>query len=383
MSTRLILIIVFLAALLLLALIIILERKKKEPEESGYIKALYSLIEGDTQKALEYLKQAVKRGERDVGAYILLGDLLRDDGQFEKALQIHRNMSVRRDLTDENRRDIQLAISNDLMALGRTDEAISTLENIRKWKNHPDIAFALHRFYHLNGEYRKADRALQKFIKSESSAGGELEVSYLTSVASDFINGNEYEKGADFAQKALGVNKKYTPALYLAGLAYYRNGDNDRAISRWLALLRNDISYLPLTLKYIEKILFEQKDFSRMEIILTELYEKNKGNPDVFRAIASFYERKGETGKIIDYFESEINQLVLDDKLIIRMAGIYLNKGERDKAGEILNKYTAWNPGYHRYKCENCGAVIETDPGYCSKCGGIDTFTEYHEDTTA
>lgn len=381
MSTRVILILVFLAALLLLALIILLERRKKrEPEERGYIKALYSLIEGNRQNALLFLKEGVKTGERRVGAYILLGDLLRDEGQPDKALQIHRSMSVRRDLTEENKRDIQLAISRDLMALNRFQEAISTLENIRKWKNYPGIVFALHRFYHRNGEYEKAHKALSKFVKLESFYSNDLVKAYLTSVASEFLQRGNWEKGAEYSEKAISMDRNYTPALYTCGLSYYRDGDNNKAIEKWITLLRNDISYLSLTLKYLEKMLFEQQDFGRLETILTDLYDRNKGNPEVFRAIASFYERKGEIDKVIDYFESEINQLVLDDKLIIRMAGIYLDKGNTTKASETLERYTAWAPPARMFKCENCSAVMEFDLPYCLKCGGINTFLEYYED---
>ncbi len=384
MSTRLILIVIFLAALLILALIIVLERKKKrEPEERGYIKALYSLIEGNRKNALVFLKQGVQKGERRVGAYILLGDLLRDQGQPDKALQIHRSISVRRDLTEENKRDIQLAISRDLMALDRNQEAISTLENIRKWKNHPSIVFALHRFYHLNGEYDRAHKALSKFVKLENSRSDELIKAYLTSVASDYLNRGNYGKGAEYSEKAISMDRDYTPALYTCGLAYYRDGDNNKAIGRWITLLRNDISCLSLTLKYMEKMLFEQQDFGRLETILTDLYERNKGNPEVFRAISSFYERKGEIEKVIGFFESEINQLVLDDKLIIRMAGIYLDKGNTTKAAETLDRYTAWAPPARMYKCENCSAVTEFDLPYCVKCGGIGTFLEYYEDISA
>ncbi|MBD3178567.1 MAG: hypothetical protein GF417_02655 [Candidatus Latescibacteria bacterium] len=384
MSTRVILIIIFLAALLLLALIILLERKKKrEPEERGYIKALYSLIEGNRYGALAYLKQAVRNGERDVGAYILLGDLLRKEGKPEKALQVHRNMSVRRDLTEDNRREIQLAISRDLLALKRNEEAISTIENIRKWKNYPDIVFTLHRFYHLNGEYRKAHSTLKRYVKLDNAVGNEMIVSYLTSVATGFIKMGDFEMGAEYSEKALEIKGLFTPALYSAGFAYYREDDNDRAIEKWLLLLKTDISYLSLTLNYIEKMLFEQKDFGRLETVLKDLYEENKGNPELFRALASFYQRKGEISRIIEYFESEINQIVLDDKLIIMMAGIYLNEGKDERASEILNKSATRRAPERRYKCEECGAVSISELSYCANCGGINSFQEYYEDRTA
>jgi lipopolysaccharide biosynthesis regulator YciM len=380
MSTRLILIIIFLAALVLLALIIMLERKRKrEPEKNGYIKALYALIEGDRREALENLKRAVRSGERDVGAYILLGDLLRDEGKPEKALQIHRNMSVRRDLSDSDRREIQLAISRDMVALGKTREAIATLENIRKGKNYPGIVFQLHRVYHISGEYDRAYRALERYVKLDSSVGDEVVMSYLTSVGQEFITRGEYGRGAEFADKARGIDRSYAPALYIAGLAYYREGENNRAIDRWLSLLRIDITYLSATLQYIEKMLFEEQKFGRLETILTELYDENKGNPELFRAIISFYERKGEIERIVEYFESEINQLTLDDRLIIRMAAIYLEQGSPEKGSRILRRAAEDTPEAITFKCKNCGRAVDGKLDYCVECGGIRTFTGSYE----
>jgi lipopolysaccharide biosynthesis regulator YciM len=243
-----ILIIVLVVALALLALIILLERKRKvRLKKSGYIDALYSIIEGDRKKALEYLKEAVKRGEEETGAYILLGNLLRESGEPRKALQIHRSMAVRKDLSYDEKRAIQIAVAEDQAEMGNIDLAIDTLREIKKRKKDLDILYPLHRFYHAKEDFKKASKILKEISDSDDSVGKEVTASYETSISLFYLENNETEKALKYSGYALKENSNYLPALYISGLALHGDGQISKAIDRWVSLLRMDISYFPIS----------------------------------------------------------------------------------------------------------------------------------------
>src|SRR5436309_3519735 len=71
------------------------EEAPPPPSDAPYKRAITCLIRGDQDGALRYLKDTVRQDTDNVEAYIWLGDLLRTRGEAERALAIHRELSVR------------------------------------------------------------------------------------------------------------------------------------------------------------------------------------------------------------------------------------------------------------------------------------------------
>lgn len=378
-NTKTILIIVLLAALILLALVILLEKKrKKRGKRSGYIDALYSMIDGDKRKALEFLREAVKNGEEETGAYILLGNLLREYGEPAKALQIHRSMAVRKDLSDEEKRAIQLSAAEDQASMGRLDQAIETINGIKKRKRGTDALYALHRFYHASREYRKAFKILKEISESDVTVDEDVTASYLTSVSMQYLDQNEVEKALKISENALKDNHDYPPALYISGLALHSNGQTSKALDRWITLLKKDISYFNRTIGLIEESLFEGEKFQKLENILQDLYNTYPGNPDIFYSIVKFHERKGDPETSIRLFENERGQLETNDALRLKMAGLYLENGRSGEASRILIVQEK-DLQDSVFECSKCGSIVSLPLSYCDNCMGIHTIRKKHE----
>jgi uncharacterized protein (TIGR02996 family) len=85
---------VLLAVLALVLLIAYLTRRRRRIAGVGrdrfvpYTRALGCLIEGRMDEALGFLKEAVRQNPDDVHAYMRFGDLLRERGDAERALQV-------------------------------------------------------------------------------------------------------------------------------------------------------------------------------------------------------------------------------------------------------------------------------------------------------
>ena len=64
--------------------------KIKPKTESLYTDALNAIVRGDNHTAMEHLRNVVKQNTEHVGAYLQLGDLLREDNHPEQAIKIHQ-----------------------------------------------------------------------------------------------------------------------------------------------------------------------------------------------------------------------------------------------------------------------------------------------------
>ncbi len=381
LTTKYILIIILGAALVLIALIIMAERKRKgKSKRSGYIEALYALIDGDRNKALDHLKNAVKSGEEDTGAYILLGDLLRDFKQPGKALQVHRSMSVRKDLSEEEKKAIQISIAEDLGSLGRVEEAIETLEKIKRKRRSSETLYALHKFYHITGDYRRAFKNLKELINIDAFLKEDIGASYMVAVAQEHLQRNESEEAVKYSELALKEDSNYPPALYISGLSLMKDGQTKKALDRWIHLLENDISYFRGTIGLMEETLFEEENFQEMQKILEKIYSLYPGNPEVFYSLVKFHERKGELEEIFRIFEKERGQLRMDDELKIKMVSVYIENSRIDEAVDILKMDTAEKILQKEYfECESCGHRSEIPLSYCRNCLLFNTLRRKYE----
>jgi lipopolysaccharide biosynthesis regulator YciM len=381
MNTKLILIVIFVGSLFLLTLLLLVERKKRViSSKSPYIEALYALLSKDKGLAVKYLKNAVKGGENRVGAYILLGNLLRGDNQMGKALQIHRSMAIRKDLSYEEKGLIQLAIADDLAALGRIDEAINTLIIIKNIKKNREALLALNKFNHIKGDYKTAYRNIKDAAVLDAAITKDVVASYLVEVSAICLEINKVDEAVKYSELALKQSYNYPSALYISGKALVADGKSGKAMERWISLLNIDISFFRMTIDMIEKTLFNDEKFQKLEAILLDLYAKYPGNPEIFMSLISFYTKKGVPEKIIQMFENEVGQLRMNNILRVQMALVYISKDGLAKAIQTLKMDGGEKQPPDEYKCTVCNNKINIPLAYCEKCCGIDTFKRYHEE---
>ena len=97
-------------ALILITVYLLVSRKKSRissSDSSDYIKALNALIEGNMDEAIRLFYNSVRQNTENIDAYIRLGDIFRQQGKVEKAIKVHRELLVRRNLSQHSRNQIR------------------------------------------------------------------------------------------------------------------------------------------------------------------------------------------------------------------------------------------------------------------------------------
>ena len=377
---KIIIIITLVVALTLLGLLLLLQRKRvRKSNRNYYVDALHALIEGRKEEALKLLVNAVKLGENSTDAYLQLGNLLRERGQKDRALQLHKGLMVRRNLTDAEEKAVTVAIAEDFEALGNTDRAIQTLDQLSRSRKDPEVMLSLHGLYHSKGDYDKAYSCLKDVGKLDKSYGGARRAAYLARAADELIRSGESSEAERHLDRARREDKHSIPALYLSGMQAMKDGDLDAAVGYLERLLEVEIGYFSEVLPHLKKALFESGRFQDLERLLTTLIERHPSETELLTELASFYEKKGELDSAVRILEEEKDLLTGDPVASARLASLYLQKNDAGAARRILDTIELDSSKTSIYYCGVCGNVSSAPLFYCAVCSNFDSFTRNHE----
>ena len=380
MNLKLILLVILAAAVALLILLLLLQRKRKrKTNRSAYIDALYALIEDRKEDALRLLTKAVKNGEGDTDAYLQLGNLLREKNQPEKALQIHRSLTVRRDLSYEEEKAVQMALAQDLAELGRLDRAIQTLESVYSRKKDADVLIMLHALYHRNGDYDRAFSLLKDLSRLDPAITRSERAAYLATVAAVLRLENKTEESQGYLERAVKEDRNAPSAVFLSGQYAMKEGDLAKAAEMWTRLLKVDIAYFCHVLPLLEKALYESGRFQELEAVLKQLLQQYNSQPAVLNALASFYEKKGETELAVRILEEERAAISSNPLATIRLAALYLQTDRMEEARRILEALDLESRKPASYVCGICGNHSDIPLSYCNQCYHFNSFNNDHE----
>src|SRR5512142_1998411 len=118
---------------LLAALAIFLgERLRRRREEAqAYLKGVRSMISDDSDAAIEALSDAARLGSPEaVETYLALGTLFRREGDFARAVRLHRNMLMGPDLPAARRPEVERELAEDYRRSGMLLEAAEIYQRL-------------------------------------------------------------------------------------------------------------------------------------------------------------------------------------------------------------------------------------------------------------
>jgi lipopolysaccharide biosynthesis regulator YciM len=262
-------------------------------EESSYRSGVDAMIRGDREEALRHLAAAVREDPRNVDAYIKLGNLLRERGRARQAVQVHRELLVKRRLPKATRNEITRNLALDLREERRWDEvlqAIATLD--RATRSEPEILALARDAYEATGDYDRAREAHRELDRT-GTEGPDLGV-YRAHLALLALQGGDRARAQSEFRAALkeSPEKAMLANVHLGDIAV-EEGDTDRAIAFWMRLVTDRPDCAHVVFERLERAFFEIGDFGRMMGIYEDIVTRS---PSSFRALiglSRMLERKG------------------------------------------------------------------------------------------
>jgi lipopolysaccharide biosynthesis regulator YciM len=345
--------------------------KQGDEDETNYFElALRTMVEGNNRGAIDYLKEAIRRDTSNVLAYIYLGNLLRDEGALNQAVKVHKDLTLRADVSNAERYQIHLALSKDLIALKKEDLAIQHLQKVLSLQ--PNDAFAseeLVRIYEKKNDFLSAFTILKNGSKDDSKRTKKMSMYKVLEGLTKADESREKEARILF-KEALKIYPKNEAAYILIGDSYQRENRLDDAIERWLKCANDIPEKAHFVFDRLEKGWFENGEFFKLEDFYRNLTQKKKKNPQAVIALAEILSKKGETDNAIAeckaFLEAEpANDLVHAYYLTLLVSGKTSKSANQEITQFLSDKFLN---KLELFTCASCGNQADEPLAKCPTC---------------
>ena len=376
MNENVILIIIVAIAILFLITLawFILRRPRPGKKTTPYIDALNALVANDRQTALQKLRETVRIDSHNVDAYLKLGNLLRDEGDVDRALKLHKSLTVR-PLTRIQKLNVLKALAIDYIAAGKYTQALELVNEILSQNKREMWALeTLLKIYEETGRWDRAFDTLKHIFRLRGEVDNQLLALYKVYAGRSLDEKGEHHRARLKYKEALRVDDRCTPAYLYLGDSYVTEHRLDDAITYWKKLVSAVPEHAHLTFDRLEKTHFEIGDFSSVAQMYQDRIDRQ---PDDLRSLFALVHIKEKMGHIDEAIT--LCQQALEKNPESQQARWYLvkchhAKGEDSRAMEYVLELEKKSEDKEIYQCNNCGYESKDPSWRCPKCKYWRTF---------
>lgn len=375
--------IIAIAALgVLIILLIVLSRRGRGRGAAGlerdvaYARAVGYLIEGKKAGALKHLKEAVRLNPENVHAYIKLGDLLREMGEVDRALHLHRELTVRPGTDSSTERELQRSLAMDYLAAGRFGEARSAAERLLNYDRKNEEALEITaRVLEEAGDLERAYEVQEELVRRRKSDGAAFLALYRSQIGADQMAKGEKGRARKSFESALHTDRNCLPALLYLGDMHYEDGDRKKAIERWIDLTARFPQWAYIVYGRLEKAYYESGTFGEIEKVYEEVLRARPGDIPTLLAMAEITQKRGDFGEAMRLVKETLE---IDPgcrrarQLLVRLR---LEKGDTEAAlRDVMSFLEESRPGDGDFVCSDCGHRSSEVLFRCPKCRKWNTY---------
>jgi lipopolysaccharide biosynthesis regulator YciM len=358
-------------ALAILALIFSLEKrggKDKKLFPQNYVDGLRAIIAGDEKTAFVKLKQAVADDTDNVDAYLKLGDLFRKKGLLDKAVQVHRELVLRRNTDAGTMALVYQSLALDYIEAKKYEQALEILEKLNKDSSFRNWAQEkMREIYEKTGQWEKAFDIGKGILKAKDRTY-ELAV-YRHLAGDELFNEGEFHKARLAYKDALHYDDKFAQSYIMIAESYLAEGRKQDAAEFFKKLVHKVPSEAYQVIHRIEETLFDLGHFSDIEAIYREILQACPDDAVILKALAGIDEKKGDIRSAIDTLAPVLSKDDREATSVAKLAQLYLADGRQREAMEILDTLQSdRQSGRRQYKCPHCNNVSFKQEIICPNC---------------
>lgn len=348
-------------------------RVERVPEP--YTEGLRLLVDGREAEAFARLQQAVLGGNAPTDAYVRIGRMLRERGDAARALQIHRSLTVKGDLTRQERVDVFGNVAEDHAALGHPDRALETVETVmrRTGLREPALLGIAMRAAHAMGRSEEAYEYLREMRKAGVVGERELAL-YLVSVAEKEVEKGHARDARKTLARALRHDSGCASAMLAMGSVEEAAGDLDGAIRHWREAARRSPELAPAALHHLERVLYQRGTFNDVEAVYRDVLEARPADEHAALALASFYRKQGRDEDAIALLEDCALGNPASVATELALTSIYAARGDEQEVDRVVDRGRRMMDRVEPYRCA-CGFESKLMRWHCPECNRFDSFS--------
>lgn len=345
---------------------------------NDYLHALELWIEGELEDAAALLHKVVHDDPQAVEPFLYLGNLLRLQGDAERAAVLHRGLTVRPDLTLPQKLAVGLSLAEDLNALQRWDESGQVLDSLlRKATGRSRYWRARFTQRHGQSNLPEAARTLKHASKhvpqrdhawfQNAYASYQLDRALVHALAGE--SGPTRSRLKDVKSIA-GAQSRH--ALVTAILAAVEN-DAATAVTVASEQLLNAPEELGIFLPLLQEVLLGTGQYARTIPILERACQAEHAPASLWIDLAMLYEKLDQRDKALSLLATKAgrNQFSPDAAApYLKMLMADVPASDVAKVWRMLTLPAAPD-GWNCTRCEHQEVHVRW---FCPSCGGFDTY---------
>ena len=320
---------------------------KVNTKQTSNLKELYSegldmLVSGKRFSAYNNFKEIIEKDSNNIMAYLRLGQVLRESGNYTKAIKIHKSLLLRKKMTSYEMIELHKNLSLDYFKIENYKNAINECKDILKINEKNDWALnQIIKLYKKINDWENASKYLKIFLEYSDKKDDNKLALYKIHQAKEKIKKNDYDGAKEELNKAILLNKENSLIYYFLaktiseesneiyekaaeiekkGLENYKNQDDynnyikeaknilSKAIPNWTHFCEIDPDKSWLVFPSLKDALFVLDRYPEMESILNQLHDNYPDNIEILTNLADYHSHKGEFDKAIDIIDIAIEK---------------------------------------------------------------------------
>ncbi len=331
-----IIIILFFAVLLLSFYSVYARKKVTKKQDNPYVQALKFMAEGENRLAVEKFKEAVREDSTNIDAYIKLGMILRNEGLYKNAIRIHKDLTLRGNVTADELMEVKRNLVLDYWYMNDFNKAEYYLNRIKENKKMLDWTTPyLVKILERRGDWEEAIGILDKSSLSREQKGKLKIAGYKVKLGQKLAGEGEEKEARILFKEAIKVDRDCSQAYLQLGDSYQRESRTTDAINAWTDLCKKVPDNAHLAFNRLEKAWFEKGQFSKIEELYSSMLQENENNLQAILALSEIYRKKGEYDQSIKLLEGAQKRDLDPDLVQSQLAKIYMDNGQFKESASL------------------------------------------------
>lgn len=352
------------------------KKEKKGKDLTSYIEGLKALLDGRDEAAFGKFREAVAEDSENIDAYVRIGNILRKYGKTDKALQVHKDLTIRHGLSPDDKRLILRALAEDFLALNDNASALSALRELISIGG--DDRWAAERLLELHsrtGDWEAAFEMKERLVKSDGAKSKGALAIYKFLQGEKLYNEKEYHKARLLFKEAINLDAACIPAYIFIGDSYLAENREEDAVEFWTRLIKTVPEASHFVLSRLKRALFDLGKFGEIFTICNEILETSPKNLDARLTLAEYHYKKGEYSDAMDHLSVAIEDHPESYMPILDLAKISLTVGDKKRLSDLINRLEQRREAVeNEYHCTRCGYKSRTKKWHCPSCKAVDSF---------
>ena len=314
-------------------------RRPPMPSAGMYVEALRDLLNNRQEAAFTKLRQVVADDSNNIDAYLRLGQILREHKRPDRALQVHKDLTMRSGLTLEFKSEILKQLYRDYLAL---DDYATAESALKEWvtlePSNRDPHIFLLRLYEKQKRWEEAYDAAAAVLKLEGFKTKKPLARYKYQMGRRLHKEREYHKARVLYKEALGLDPSLVDAYLAIGDSYVSEDRAEDAVNIWKKLISEVPESGHLAIARLKRTLFDLGRFGDIMDICREILRHSPANLQARLALADFYYKKGDLDSADEILSESVSDNPENLEVMLQQLRLLHEKGDRRKIDELFRR---------------------------------------------